>query len=192
MKRLACIVVTLVALGAALPSAHAQYRNQIFAVGGGYHRLMNDNLDLQLTGGAMIGGEYLWRMMDDHWWFGVKVDIGFRQHQDEYADVNIGTLLESKPGVFLRYVILTHNFRPFIQFGTSFSTLWYFSQPSADVISQYLPHTNWGTVNAMLGVEYVFTRNMALLLGVDGEWMFIWSAADSRALQFRALLNFYI
>ena len=192
MKTLAYALVTLLWLSMTSSSAHAQYRNQLFSLGGGTHRIIGDNPNLQIGSAFMLGGEYLWRMLDNHWWFGLKVNIGFRKHLDPFADNVFGTFLESKPGIFLRYVILTDDIRPYVQLGSSFSSLWFFKDAGEQAMANYLPHSNWGSLSLGLGLEYVYARNMSFSLSAEGEWMFIWSSPDSRGIHLTALLNFYL
>ena len=192
MKRLVLVSTVLLVLQVALPAARAQYRNQVFSVGGGYSMLMGEMDNMQLSGTPMLGGEYRWKLLSDHWWLVVRMLVGFRAHKDDYAANALGTMLDVKPGINIRYVFLTHDFRPYIQLGTTYSTLWYFTEPSQDVLDNYLPHSNWGTINLQPGFEYVFMRNVSLQLALDIERILIWSGDDGWMLLFTGLLNFYI
>jgi hypothetical protein len=163
---------------------------------------------LRLQNGGRFGGETNFKMSSDHWWFTGRVNIGILQYPDppasnksatarfdREASAALGTLLGVQGSMGVRYFIFTDRVRPYLQFGLSYLRLISFkdaaSSDCTDGVacvdggsntSNYMPHPNVGGLHVQPGVEWVFTRDIAINLFADVEHWIIFNAPDNNAV----------
>ncbi len=178
--------------------AKAQYKNTMFGIGVASHSIFasKDVPSLQFFPSGAIGGESLFKMGQDHWWFGVKLHIGFTAHRDPLVREQLGVLMMLRAGLGVRYVILTDRIRPFIQLGGTYNRIFYFTDDSkasvAAAADTYLKHRNLGSLSLTPGVEFVYKRNMSIQVAIDGEWVIVYNDKQAFGLFPSVTFMFYM
>ena len=164
-----------------------------------------DNRPLRLSNGWRLGGETNFKMSSDHWWFSGRVNVGILSYPDPTIDSKstaadkfdheaskaLGTLLGVEAGIGVRYIIFTDRVRPYLQLSLSYLRLFTFADAAgadcsgADVVgctdgssnsTDYLPHPNVGGIHLQPGLEYVFTRDMAINVFADVQRWLLFNA----------------
>lgn len=197
MKRnLLALVLAIATVIMFIPEvSHAQYRNSMFGLGLGTHSIFasKEAPSLQLTPTGSIGFESLFKMRNDHWWFGVKLHIGFGASRYEEARENFGVLMHLAAGLGVRYYFLTDRIRPFLQFGGGYNRIFYFKdEPSSYLVSKYMSHQNLGSLSVTPGIEFVYARNMSIQIAAECEWVIVYNDKQAFGLYPTVMFMFYM
>lgn len=179
-----------------------------------------DNRPMRLGQGLRFGGETNWKLNHDQWWFTGRVNFAFmtfpagdpdgtlQEQFDAAAEDTIGTVFGVEAGIGVRYFFLTDRIRPYIQVGTSYMRLFTLSTVAEEVCTgatcdggdaggftnaqNYFGHPNIGGVHIQPGLEWVFTRDMALHVYADTQYWIIFNAPDNISLALGLGINFYL
>lgn len=173
---------------------------------------------MRLDNGWRLGGESNFKMSSDHWWFSARVNLGFLSYPnppdsdqtvtakfDREANKALGTLLGVEGSIGVRYLIFTDRVRPYVQLGLSYLHLFSFKDASANCSADdigctdngsfevdYMPHPNVGAFHLQPGVEWVFTRDMAIHFFADLQHWIVYNADDNNAVVLGLGLLFFI
>ena len=176
-----------------------------------------DNRPMRLGQGLRLGGETNWKLNHDHWWFTGRVNFAFltfpsgdangdlQEQYDAAAADTIGTVLGIEAGIGVRYFFMTDRIRPYLQVGTSYMRLLTLSTVSDEVCTgntcdaggfsnaqNYFAHPNIGAFHLQPGLEWVFTRDIALHIYADTQYWLIFNAPDNISLAMGLGVNFYL
>ena len=108
-------------------------------------------------------------------------------------------------GIGVRYFFMTDRIRPYLQVGTSYMRLLTLSTVSDEVCTgntcdaggfsnaqNYFAHPNIGAFHLQPGLEWVFTRDIALHIYADTQYWLIFNAPDNISLAMGLGVNFYL
>jgi len=178
-----------------------------------------DNRPMRLGKGLRFGGETNWKLNHDQWWFTGRVNVAFmtfpsgdeagtiQEQYDSAASTSIGTVFGVEAGIGIRYFFLTDRIRPYIQMGTSYMRLFTLSTVADEVCTgnaeicepgdysnseNFFGHPNVGALHIQPGLEWVFTRDMALHIYADTQYWIIFNAPDNISLALGLGINFYL
>lgn len=176
-----------------------------------------DNRPMRLGQGLRFGGETNWKLSHDQWWFTGRVNVAFmtfpsgdsagglQEQYDAAATDSIGTVFGVEAGIGIRYFFLTDRIRPYIQVGTSYMRLFTLSTVADELCTgdtcepgdftnseNYFAHPNVGALHIQPGLEWVFTRDMALHVYADAQYWIIFNAPDNISLALGLGINFYL
>lgn len=195
-NRFLALVLAAAAVIMLLPrGAQAQYRNSMFGVGLGTHTIFasKEVPSLQFTPTGSIGFESLFKMRSDHWWFGVKLHIGFGANKYQEARDTFGVLMDLSAGLGIRYYFLTDRIRPFLQLNGGYDRVFYFKdEPSSYYTEKYMAHQNLGSLGLTPGLEFVFIRNVSLVLSVDCQWVIVYNDRQAFGIYPSLMFMFYM
>jgi hypothetical protein len=173
-----------------------------------------DKRPLRLANGARLGGETSFKLDEDHWWATFRVNVAALQFAagdkkgdfDSVAKEKLGTLLGVQGMMGFRYVIFTDKVRPYLQLSLSYLRLFSFASAAGDSCEgvlglpycnsgtyqdNFLPHPNVGGVHGVGGVEFIFTRDIAINVFLDFQRWIIFNAADNNSFALGAGIIFY-
>lgn len=177
--------------------------------------LSPDNRPLRINHGLRVGLENNYKMNDDHFWFIIRGNLGLMQFNDSSettpealfdteANRTLGTLLGFQGSIGVRYYLLTDYIKPYIQGSLSYLRLMTFTATAEESCNtallacssgtnstNYLPHPNVGAIHVQPGLEWIFTRDIALNIFLDYQRWLIFNADDNNTLVIGLGFNFY-
>ena len=174
-----------------------------------------DNRPLRINHGGRAGFESSFKMDDDHFWFTVRGNVGFMEFSsaagdspeaifDAEANKALGTLVGFQGSIGIRYYVFTDRIRPYLQASLSYLRLMTFTgsaesactnstvcDTSQTNLANLLPHPNVGAIHFQPGMEWIFTRDIALNIFADLQRWLIFNADDNNSLVLGIGINFY-
>ncbi len=203
MKRyFLAIVFAVVAVLFIMPKeAQAQYKNSMFGLGVGTHAIFASKTvpSLQLYPTGSFGFESLFKLGHDHWWFDVKLHVGFNANRYHDAYEKLGVLMNLDAGIGVRYYFLTDRIRPFLQFGGGYQRIFYFTNSRknqdssiSEAADLYLAHQNLGSLNVTPGIEFIYRRNMSIQIAAECQWVIVFNDRQAFGLYPTVMFMFYM